>query len=448
MNLLKRLVPIDELLATAVRFSLSIACALGLFLIAILTIHDIVDFDNDAIARTCVILIMCYFWFGSVRLMTESMELGRSVHLLPAFAGAGFFIMLTLLDGDRWFLPFLYLGPALLLLIMFAPYLRGGDDLSVWFFNHHVWLAVFLSYTAMFLFAGGVSGAIWAVEELFGMPVPHEIYGDIWAFACLVLGPVYVLSGVPRKFFFSKDEVTPPPGLKFMANWITAPMVFVYLAILYAYFIRIMISGEVPNGYLAYLITGFAGAGIITYLLAYPLKEAGTPQLRLFYRVFFPALLIPVGFHFYAIWERVTAYGITEQRYTLDPISHMVCGAGGGLYSARIANPSCTDGFSSGVVYGVARAMGGRHGLRGKPVCATGRVAGEKPFAGGWRGGLHKRGFAVSGSAEYQLDSGVYVSHQAGCDDQAMVREKPRPIFQLSCTRTDQATWVRLCERV
>ncbi|MGB2065559.1 MAG: DUF4153 domain-containing protein, partial [Marinomonas gallaica] len=75
--------------------------------------------------------------------------------------------------------------------------------------------------------------------------------------------------------------------------------------------------GEVPNGHLAYMISGFIGAGIITYLLAHPLRDESSPQLRLFYRILFPAMIVPVAFHFYAIWERVSAYGVTESRYML-----------------------------------------------------------------------------------------------------------------------------------
>ncbi|MCO4787254.1 MAG: DUF4153 domain-containing protein [Marinomonas atlantica] len=84
-----------------------------------------------------------------------------------------------------------------------------------------------------------------------------------------------------------------------------------------AYFIKILITGEVPNGHLAYMICGFIGAAIVTYLFAHPLREQSSAQLRLFYRILFPAMIVPIGFHFYAIWERVSAYGITESRYML-----------------------------------------------------------------------------------------------------------------------------------
>ena len=316
MSLIQKLIPLDDLKETAMRFPLSVVCALALFVIAILEIHDIVEFDDDVIGRVVVVLGAWYFWFGITQLVGESKVLDKAKHIALTVVGAGGIVALAV-TGPLWWMHFWYLTPALLLILMFAPYLKGGDDLSVWFFNRKMWFGVLVSYVALLLFAAGLCTALWAVHELFGVKVEAEVYADIWAFACLVLGPLYALSWVPKVFQFSEEDCTDPPGLKFIVNWISAPMVFIYLLILYAYFVKIIVTGEVPNGHLAYMISGFAGAGIVTYLAAHPLREEGSPQLRLFYRVFFPALLIPVAFHFYAIWERVNAYGFTEQRYML-----------------------------------------------------------------------------------------------------------------------------------
>lgn len=316
MKLIQKLIPVDDLKDTVIRFPLSVVCALALFVITVLTIHDVVDVDEAIIARIIVVLGSLYLWFGITRLIGESGVLrGVSVLILTVLGGAG--IAALTFTGDIWWMHFWYLLPSLLLFLMFAPYLKGGDDLSVWFFNRKMWFGVLVSYVALLLLAGGLCTALWAIDILFGVDISHRLYSDIWALAALVVGPVYALSWVPKTFSFTKEDCKDPPGLKFIVNWISAPMALIYLLILYAYFIKIVVTGEVPNGYLAYMISGFVGAGVVTYLAAYPLREEGSPQLKLFYRIFFPALLVPVAFHFYAIWERVSAYGITEQRYML-----------------------------------------------------------------------------------------------------------------------------------
>lgn len=315
-NLIERLIPIDELIATVRRFPLSVICAICIFILVFIGIHDLIDMQDDGILRVCCIFGCLYFWFGIARLMSESQDLTLKasilVTLIPAIG-----IAALLWFSQVWGMHLLFLMPALLLTLMFAAYLKGGDDVSVWFFNRQMWFGVAVSYIALILFAGGLSTALFAIEKLFNIDIKDDFYGDIWAFSGFVLGPVYALSWVPKRFEFSNEDCIDPPGLKFIANWISAPMVFMYLLILYAYFGKVIIDQSLPNGILAYLISGFVGAGVLTYLVSWPLQESGSAQLRLLHKIFFPVLIIPVGFHFFAIWERISAYGMTEQRYFL-----------------------------------------------------------------------------------------------------------------------------------
>lgn len=313
-TIIQRLLPLDDLKATALRFPLSVLCALILFVIGMMIIHDVIDDNNRDVMRLCTWLGCLYFWFGIVKLFSETLRWGVAKHVLCAAVGAVFLWAIVFIP-QLWGLHVAFILPALLLLIMAAPYLQGGDDISFWFFNRQMWMGVFVSYIALFMFAGGLSLALLAVQELFDLRLSDKIWAQIWLFSCVVLAPVYALSWVPKGFVFDKEDCKDPPGLKFLANWISAPMVFVYLLILYAYFIRILVLGEVPNGILAYMITGFIGAGVVTYLISWPLREEGSAQLKLLHKIFFPALIIPTGFHFYAIYERVSAYGFTEQRY-------------------------------------------------------------------------------------------------------------------------------------
>ncbi len=317
MPILKRLIPFDELKETVLRFPLSILCAVVVFLIGALIVNEYVDEDEAWVKPLAAILGLLYLWFGISKLMAESQKWSKLKHLVISFVVAGGISAIILLSS-LWLINLIFIIPALLFTLMVAPYLKGGDDISMWFFNRMTWFGVIVSYAAILLFAGGVSAAILAVQTLFYIDIGEDfIFFYIWLFAALILGPVYALSWVPKTFEYNDDDCRDPAGLKFIINWISVPIVFLYLLILYAYFIKIIIIGEVPNGHLAYMITGFAGAGVITYLVAHPFRNEGSPQLKLFYKIFFPALLIPVGFHFYAIWERISAYGITEQRYLI-----------------------------------------------------------------------------------------------------------------------------------
>ncbi len=317
-NILNRVFPVEDLKDTVMRFPLSVVCAGITFIVALLGIHDIFDIDEDIIGRVVTTTISLYLWFGIVILIAESRKFKTTLAGFP-FILVAIGIVFLLTYSSLYWIHFALLLPTLLLGVIVAPYLKGGDDWSFWLFNRNLWLGVALSFLAALLFAAGFSLALVAVDHLFGVDIDEKMYSDIWLFASVILGPVYALSRVPKKFDYDEAEVTAPAGLRFIANWVFVPVVFVYLLILYAYFAKIVISAEVPNGWLAWLITGFVGSGVVTYLIAWPLRgsKEGLPHLQLFYKIFFPALFIPIGFHFFAIWERVSAYGITEQRYML-----------------------------------------------------------------------------------------------------------------------------------
>ena len=324
-NIGHKLIPVDELLATIKRFPLSILCAVILFILGILLIHGVIDGDDDLIGKVFAVIGSSYFWFGAAVLIGESYRWSYVKQIIISIIGAGVILAIAI-SSNLWWLNLSFVLPSLLLLIMFAPYLTKDDDISFWIYNRTIWLGVAASYAALILFAGGLSIALLSVHTLFDLKIDDKIYADIWLFSGVVLGPVYALSHVPERFTFFDDEVKSraTPGLGFIANWVSSPLVLIYLLILYAYFIKIFSEQALPNGQLAYMISGFAGAGVVTYLLAWPLyklsgneQKPNSPFLRIFYNIFFPALLIPAAVHIYAVWERVHAYGVTESRYAL-----------------------------------------------------------------------------------------------------------------------------------
>ena len=233
------------------------------------------------------------------------------------FAG---FIMTVALFVFEEFLPsrMFFFIPALLLIITFAPFIqRKRDDLSFWFYNRLTWFGVAVALIGSMLMFGGAAAAVGSVDYLFGVDIDGDVYAYLFSFAAIILGPLYALSWIPKKFNYTEEDCNDPPGLGFIVNWILAPLVIVYMAILYAYFAKILVTQDVPRGQLALMIAGFGGAGVITYLVAYAMRERGGAMLKLVMKYFFPALLIPVLMQAYSIFLRVEQYGMTEKRYII-----------------------------------------------------------------------------------------------------------------------------------
>ncbi len=303
---------------TVKRFPLSSICCFVGFVIVILAIHgvwDDWDIKEKNLARIFLLMLLGYFWFGIVQLIDESHALNTFKRIGLSIAGIVPLALIVFGDTDEFFRLF-FIVPALLLLISVAPYiLKKSDNDSFWVFNRYVWFGVAVSYLGAMLMAGGIAAAIAAVKYLFDAKIEEEVFGDILALSATIVGPIYALSFVPKRFDQGDEECHAPTQVGFLTNWILAPLAIIYMAILYAYFIKIGITWEIPKGQLSFMITGFIGVGLATFLISWPQRETGSKALKLLVKYFFPAMVVPVVMQAISIGMRIDQYGFTEKRY-------------------------------------------------------------------------------------------------------------------------------------
>lgn len=313
------LVPIEGFKKTMARFPVSSFCALVLFFLTILHIHDVIELDFHDInpfSRLVSLAFIGYFLFGVLKLFAEGHHQNKPRQLVINTIGFALLSLVILFLPSPKLLIFIsFFMPALLLLIGSAAYIKQGDNLSVWFFNKTTWFGIKISILAGLIWGLGISAALASIGFLFEVEVNSKIYGDVWAFALIIFAPLYALSWVPERFSFSQEDCHSPPQLSFILNWALAPLVIIYLLILYAYFIKILLQGSLPEGLLSYLIIGFGSIGVLTYLAGWPIRDNGHLFLKLIYKLFFPALIIPTILMAIALNIRIAEYGITEMRY-------------------------------------------------------------------------------------------------------------------------------------
>lgn len=316
MNVVKKLIPVDALKETIKRFPLSALCSVVLCALIILQIHEVIDLEDDMSARIGVLASCGFFLFGFVRLVAEGKVWRGAKEYMLALAGfVALGVIVFLNSGFMLAWVAALVTAALMLGISVAPFIGRGDDISFWFYNRKIWFGAAIAFLAALVWWGGLSAALGAIDYLFGVDVDEKTYFDIWAFSATVFGPLYALSWVPEKFEFTDADCHAPPQLAFLLNWVLAPLVSVYMLILYAYFIKIALMQELPRGQLSYMVTAFAGAGVVTYLGGWALREQGGVLLKGIQRFLFPALIIPVAMQAASIYLRLDQYGVTEQRY-------------------------------------------------------------------------------------------------------------------------------------
>lgn len=315
-SLLKKFIPLDAFKETIVRFPLSVLCSLGLFAVMVLIVHEVIDFDGKLyLAGRLIILFACgYLWFVITRLVATARNWSIIREYAVAFAVCALFawVLFTLSGyGLMWLL--LPMFAALLLLVPCMPFLRGAHDTAFWGFSLQYYHGALFAVVAGMLWGGGLAISLVSIEYLFEIDFPSELYGDLWCFALLILTPLYALTYLSE--LEESDQIEIATHLKFLVQRALVPLVIVYTLILYAYFGKIALAQSLPRGQLAYLVTGFGSVGVMTWFLGWRIREEGGTFLRLFYRFFFPVLLLPVAMQALALYLRVDQYGLTEARY-------------------------------------------------------------------------------------------------------------------------------------
>jgi hypothetical protein len=211
---------------------------------------------------------------------------------------------------------FLVLTVGLLLVVSVGPFLSKGEVNGFWQYNKSLFLRVLLALLDSMVLYAGLSVALAALENLFGLHVPGKRYFELWILISGAFTTWFILGGIPEKLSELELSSDFPKGLKVFAQYILFPIVLIYLVILYAYLAKIVIAWDWPQGWVSKLILGFSATGICLLLLLRPVMDrAETVWFKRVAQWFYIVLIPLVVMLFLAIWRRVSEYGITEGRY-------------------------------------------------------------------------------------------------------------------------------------
>jgi hypothetical protein len=208
------------------------------------------------------------------------------------------------------------LAVGLHLFVAIAPFTGRGEHNGFWHYNKTLFLRMLtaLLFTAV-LFAG-LSIAIAAIENLFGVDIPGRRYGQLWILLNGILTTWFFLAGVPSELDALEYLSQYPKGLKVFAQYVLLPLVFIYFLILSGYSGKILISWQWPFGWVSRLILGFSAAGMFALLLLHPIRKTeGNTWIDRLSTWFYIVLAPLVVMYFLAVLTRVSEYGITEGRY-------------------------------------------------------------------------------------------------------------------------------------
>lgn len=157
----------------------------------------------------------------------------------------------------------------------------------------------------------GIVFIIFTLEQLFEINMIDYIYFYIFLIVVFIFGVSMFLSKYPKKNFVDANY---PKAFKLLLLYIVIPLISVYTLILYAYFLRIIVTWQWPSGLVSHLVIWYSTVSVFVTFFIVPFLEDN--KIAFMFRKYFPMSNIPIlVMMFLSIGQRIVQYGFTENRY-------------------------------------------------------------------------------------------------------------------------------------
>ncbi len=269
----------------------------------------------DQLLKVILMLAIALPYTAVIKLLTEYYLKGNLFRIL-----GDSIVLISVIIGSIFLPDKLAEREILLIVILIAlgylgfiimPYLLKRISFPIYVLKIATTFFITILYSLV-LYLGTIS-IVFALEQLFDLNVSYTLYTDIWIFIAGFFSVTFFLGNVPAKdALFDLTNYT--KIYRYLFTIIIIPLLGIFTVILYAYFVKILIGGELPKGVIASLVLWYGLISGVILFFVQPLLESNLIA-RWFRRLYPFALMIPVGMMFYSLYLRIAQYGITPPRY-------------------------------------------------------------------------------------------------------------------------------------
>lgn len=198
-------------------------------------------------------------------------------------------------------------------------FLRRPDDLRLWNFTLRLVSAAATVGIVGILLGSGISILLLSFEHLFGLSISYRFYIDAWIFCGTLLCPVLFLLLVPSGAEKHDDSALAFTGFgKGVIHYLFIPLLAAYLLTLYVYSAKIIISWELPDGWVTWLVSVSMLGMIAIICIVYPVRFAAGMRFDKWLMRWLPLMVLPLLLLMtVGTVRRVGDYGITVWRLYL-----------------------------------------------------------------------------------------------------------------------------------
>ena len=190
-----------------------------------------------------------------------------------------------------------------------------GTWLSWNIFLQSIWLGGLASLVLWI----GISGSIFSIDKLFFEDLfQGRIYEYLAAVCFIFVNGTFILNyyNYSLEETIPKDEKSdftflPSKARKIFGNYIFLPLTILYFLILFAYVIKIAITGIWPKEIVVYMGTGYFAFAILCYYFIYPEESSFFDKLK---NCILISFFFVGGLMSYAIGVKVNQYELTMRR--------------------------------------------------------------------------------------------------------------------------------------
>ena len=270
----------EKLQQAVLRFPLTIAAILTFAVLMIIQIHN--NYKNRFDERLwwmlglTILLSLAFYLFAENRMRCLLKNI-LNVLLIACVAWFAFTLQKPVVEAE--IIRILVLGVSFGAAVFFAPYITGKRPLEFWNYVLDVIYQLITAYVFAGVLMAGLSLALLSLDKLFGMNIPNNTYSYLSVLCFVVFGSIYFLSSLPR---VNKNEeeksIEFPKIYKILGLYILLPILGIYILILYVYLAKIIVTWELPNGWVSWLVSILGIVGYLTISLLHPLLLLPNPQ--------------------------------------------------------------------------------------------------------------------------------------------------------------------------
>lgn len=225
---------------------------------------------------------------------------------------------------------------ALGLSVFFLSFFREKNDVSSWNFALSS-LGLFVTANIMgSIMSGGLCLLLFSLQKLFGLDIDTRGYGYITILCNVLLAMMLFLGLLPKGK--AKHDRKPLTGsfLNTAAHYLFLPLMAAYLLVLYVYAAKIIVSWELPNGWVSWLVTALMIGCIAIEFSIYPTRMALPGKWNERIARWLPMLVLPMlVLMSVGIARRFNDYGITINRLYLTTFNIWCYGVCIGLFLTK-----------------------------------------------------------------------------------------------------------------